>query len=237
MTAIGIAVRVRLLLCCVLVAALASMMTACGGSKPGSKAGSNGTGDTGAATTSNETATNPPTEGTGTESAGMNRNGESVSLPSLPIGGTTDGTGLRQCATVYWGASGIPAGATVTVTSVGFSEPNVFTVVGGGCDGIHSCIGSSFSSSSAPCSVLVQATGSHGKSTVLILAGSPHCDTAQKDWCANLQAGPSAIDFTQPGSPTDTTTTSTTTTPTTVTTPSTTTTATTTTTSPPSPSS
>lgn len=137
-------------------AALAILLSACGGTPTVEDPGTVGTGtastgtseqtdepSTGATEPTTETFEEPETEDPdATEDAdGGNGGGVSVDLPGLPIGGNAEPADAsdptRRCAEVNW--TGLPADppaeVNLTLTELGTYPPGVYEIVDGGCGG------------------------------------------------------------------------------------------------------
>jgi len=149
------------------VGAVALLLGGCG-----SKGTSGGSGS------SVDISSSPRTESPTTESPQQGgNNGATISLPSLPVGGTAISTddGVHQCATLVWSGppDKIPEGVSVTVKIR--VEPATYRESDAGCppDGAPKCRGYTFASAHrGPCDVGLESIARPSVDATLYLDGA-----------------------------------------------------------------
>jgi hypothetical protein len=111
---------------------------------------------------------NPVEEGTGPETPRPTEGEKSVSLPTLPVGGSASGEPEAQCVTASFLAT-LPDGVSVKVTGVRFSADGVSERNGSDCDD-PPCLGFVFTTENT-CAVPVDASGTSEQDARMLLDG------------------------------------------------------------------
>jgi|SRR6266545_2166381 len=130
--------------------------------------------------------------------------GPSIPVPTLPIGGTPDGSDIDQCVVANWlGDSDVPKNVSIIVNTVQIKPPGVFDKIGSGCDSTPACEGFAFTSTRTNCSVKVRAKATHGQSARLTITGQLRCPAGQDQLCREFvkKIKPQSIELVQPGEP------------------------------------
>jgi hypothetical protein len=150
----------------------------------------------------------PSVEPTGPEipAPAPSKNGTSVSLPTLPVGGgATDDLVKDQCVVLGWlQQPAIPAGVRISVTSVDLDSSKFFTMDRStGCENLPPCANFTFTTDpNIQCSVSVTARDAMGKQAKLILKGGCVKDQSRacKDFISRISGSGVPVPLTQPPS-------------------------------------
>jgi hypothetical protein len=183
-----------------LVAVAAVLLIACG-------AQTNESGDSPSTPPPTEPTAAPSIEPTGQPEKPQKPGGgePSIPVPTLPIGGTPDGSQVDQCVIANWlGDSDVPKNVSILVKTIEIKPPGVFDKTGSGCDGTTSCSGGfNFTSSRTKCSIAVKAKAEHGRTANLSFTGALRCPAGQDRMCRDFvkKIKPQSIQLRQPGEP------------------------------------
>jgi hypothetical protein len=122
----------------------------------------------------------PPQEGAGPESPRpQTKSGPTVPIASLPIGGSPDVEGARQCGQVnLLGVDQLPPGISISVDSIALNPPGIFDFGGDLCGSAPPCTTSwtwTTETASKTCAVAVTQVADASKSVTLELSSTVSC--------------------------------------------------------------
>ena len=161
------------------------------GSSSANVSGSTDGSTDGAGAPSSEAASTPAQEGTGAESPQpATETGPVLKVASLPVGGSPEVDGARQCVHVNLLNTVLPPGVTISVDEITLNPPDIFSLSGDPCGSEPPCTTSwtwTAETASKQCTVAVtQLSGSTG-SAGLVMASTVSC--ADQGACDQVQSG------------------------------------------------